>query len=122
VAIMALLLDVTASARAQSFTRWQNIPTWSDQDFRVDWSDSDPFEVHDWNGHFYVKNVHIAYMTQIRGKGVLTGLEIYPNAETSLLNRLLRTKHGADQRASSSTRDGDSSFAVLTVFSTVGQF
>jgi hypothetical protein len=78
VTMMALLLGVTSSAYAQSFNRFQDVPERSDNDFRVRWSDSDPFEVHD--GPNYARRVHIAYMTELRGKGVLTQLEIWPNA------------------------------------------
>src|ERR1039457_2035358 len=77
-AIMVCFLGAAVPSTAQGFNRLRDVPERSDRDFRVQWSDSDPFEVHD--GPNYSVRVHVAYETTVHGKGVLTELQVRPSA------------------------------------------
>jgi hypothetical protein len=73
--LFTITVVLVAQMFAQSFNRFQDVSSLCDKDFRVQWSDSDPFEVHD--GPNYAPRVHIAYLTTVRGKGILSRLEFH---------------------------------------------
>ncbi len=81
-AMMAILL--ATSLQAQVFDKWQPVPSKSDRDFKVAWSNAGaPIEVDVPKNGRFVKETRAYYMTTVRGKGKLTKLQ--ENSDTSVL-------------------------------------
>jgi hypothetical protein len=77
--VLAILL--ASSLQSQVFDHWQPVPSRSDRDFKVAWSNAGPpIEVDVPKNGRFVKETRAYYMTTVRGKGKLTNLRENPDA------------------------------------------
>lgn len=84
-AVASILLVLAVALPAQVFDHWQPVPSRSDRDFKVEWSNAGPpIEVDVLRNGRIVKETRAYYMTTVRGKGRLTNLQVNPDTTVLL--------------------------------------